>query len=108
VGYNKHHLAQGIRENKDPQTRRNTVRGTGRPHGPTAPQDKRALEKAVLVKRLSKEEQRKNKETMLEKEDDLVFMLPLIDGYALKNKLWSTLLSPLSQLPSEPPNCSVC
>jgi hypothetical protein len=31
VGFNKHHLAQGSREGKDPDSKKNTVRGTGRP-----------------------------------------------------------------------------
>lgn len=85
VGFNKHHLAQGIREGKDPETRRNMVRGTGRP--PPA-RDRKVLEKAIIAKRLDEHEQQKNKEAMLAKEEDLVFMSPLIDGYALKNKLW--------------------
>lgn len=33
VGFNKHHLAQGPRDGKDPDSRKNTVRGTGRPGG---------------------------------------------------------------------------
>ncbi|KAK3384617.1 P-loop containing nucleoside triphosphate hydrolase protein [Lasiosphaeria ovina] len=85
VGFNKHHLAQGIREGKDPETRKNMVRGTGRP---TQPPDRKALEKAKISKRLDAKEQQKNKEAMLERESDLVFISPLIDGYALKNKLW--------------------
>ncbi|KAK0708097.1 hypothetical protein B0H67DRAFT_648199 [Lasiosphaeris hirsuta] len=85
VGFNKHHLAQGIREGKDPETRRNMVRGTGRP--PPA-RDRKVLEKAIIAKRLDEYEQQKNKEAMLSKEEDLVFMSPLIDGYSLKNKLW--------------------
>lgn len=42
----------------------------------------------MISKRLNDEEQQKNKEAMLANEDDLIFMSPLIDGYALKNKLW--------------------
>jgi len=64
------------------------VRGTGRP---PPPKDRRMPEKAIISKRLDGHEQQKNKEAMLAKEDDLVFMSPLIDGYALKNKLWCRL-----------------
>jgi len=41
-----------------------------------------------ISKRLDEAEQQKNKEAMLANETDLVFISPLIDGYALKNKLW--------------------
>ncbi|KAK1759780.1 putative aaa family protein [Echria macrotheca] len=85
VGFNKHHLAQGIREGRAPETKRNMVRGTGRP---PPPRDRKVPEKAVIAKRLDEQEQQKNKEAMLANEEDLVFMSPLIDGYALKNKLW--------------------
>lgn len=90
VGFNKHHLAQGIREGRGPEAKRNMVRGTGRP---PPPRDRKVPEKAVISKRLDEQEQQKNKEAMLAKEDDLVFMSPLIDGYALKNKLWRKLAS---------------
>lgn len=88
MGFNKHHLAQGIREGRGPDARRNMVRGTGRP---PPPKDRKIPEKAIISKRLEEHEQQKNKEAMLAKEDDLVFMSPLIDGYALKNKLWCKL-----------------
>jgi len=85
VGFNKHHLARGVREGRGPDVRRNMVRGTGRqPRG----RDRKILEKTEISKRLDEEEQRKNKEAMLANEADLVFISPLIDGYALKNKLW--------------------
>ena len=85
VGYNKHHLAKGVREGRGPDVRRNIVRGTGRP---VRGRSRKASEKAAAPKRLDEAEQQKNKEAMLTKEEDLVFMSPLIDGYALKNKLW--------------------
>lgn len=48
----------------------------------------KAKGKAMVAKRLSVEEQQKNQEAMLAKEQDLMFIVPLIEGYALKNKLW--------------------
>ncbi|KAK0640835.1 ATPase [Cercophora newfieldiana] len=85
VGFNKHHLARGVREGKGPDARRNTVRGTGR-H--SRGRGRNVIEKMEMAKRLDEAEQRKNKEAMLANEHDLVFISPLIDGYALKNKLW--------------------
>jgi SpoVK/Ycf46/Vps4 family AAA+-type ATPase len=50
--------------------------------------DMKGKEKATLAKRLTEEERQKNKDAMLAKEQDLMFMVPIIEGYALKNKLW--------------------
>jgi len=44
--------------------------------------------KSLYIRRLSEEEQTKNKQEMLAREKDLVFLSPLLQGYALKNKLW--------------------
>jgi hypothetical protein len=44
-----------------------------------------------MLRRLSEEQQGKNEKAMMvleEKEPHLMYMLPLIEGYALKNKLW--------------------
>ncbi|KJR86328.1 AAA family ATPase [Sporothrix schenckii 1099-18] len=121
VGYNKHHLAQGAREGKDPQSVRNVVEGTGRRplrqylagEPESAEVDKfgyllvksagggagnaNAKDKAAdpsstpqtgKIQRLSQEEQAANKAAMLKTPDDLMFMSPTIEGYALKNKQW--------------------
>jgi hypothetical protein len=40
------------------------------------------------TKSLSKELQEENKQEMLDRKDDLVFVSPLLRGFALKNKLW--------------------
>ncbi|KAF5613244.1 TOB3 (member of AAA-ATPase family) [Fusarium subglutinans] len=87
VGYNKHHLAQGKRENKDPEIevvdtsrrRRKQDLADAKPEGkqPKAQQ-----------KRLNEEDQAKNREELLRKPKELAFMTELIGGYALKNKLW--------------------
>jgi len=39
-------------------------------------------------KSLSKELQEENKQEMLDRKEDLVFVSPLLRGFALKNKLW--------------------
>ncbi|KAL8297395.1 hypothetical protein RB597_006481 [Gaeumannomyces tritici] len=87
LGYKKHHLAQGVREDKDPHTTKNTVQGTGRTGA--APGKQAANTNAPApAKRLTEEEQAKNRQAMLHDENRLMFMYPLMEGYALKNKLW--------------------
>lgn len=100
VGYNKHHLAQGVREGSDPVSRMAMVvvggeesvgaaaTGTGGTVNPSKPA---AEGKNSGMKRLSVEAQERNAQRMLkleEGEPHLMYMLPLIEGYALKNKLW--------------------
>ncbi|KAK4239223.1 P-loop containing nucleoside triphosphate hydrolase protein [Achaetomium macrosporum] len=66
VGYKKYHLVQGSCEGSDPRS----------------------------MKRLSPAAQGRNKEAILAleaKEPQLMYMLPVLEGYALKNKLWVTL-----------------
>jgi hypothetical protein len=52
-------------------------------------------DEATYLKALSKEDQEANKEEMLAREKDLIFVSPLLIGFALKNKLWcmSSLIS---------------
>ncbi|KIW00918.1 uncharacterized protein PV09_07661 [Verruconis gallopava] len=40
------------------------------------------------IKRLSEADQKKNEEEMLGRPHDLMFLSPILKGYALKNKLW--------------------
>ncbi|KAH8896765.1 ATPase [Thozetella sp. PMI_491] len=61
AGYRKHQLAQGSRE--------------------------KSAKKSTKL-RLTEEEQARNKAAMLGKEDLLKFISPIIQGYAMKNKLW--------------------
>ncbi|KAF4494600.1 ATP-dependent zinc metalloprotease FTSH 11, chloroplastic mitochondrial [Fusarium agapanthi] len=87
VGYNKHHLAQGKRENKDPEIevvdtsrrRRRQDLADAKPEG---------KQPKTQQKRLNEEDQTKNREELLQKPKELAFMTELIGGYALKNKLW--------------------
>jgi SpoVK/Ycf46/Vps4 family AAA+-type ATPase len=44
--------------------------------------------KSSYIKRLSAEDQAENREAMLENEGDLVYVSPMLRGYALQNKLW--------------------
>jgi hypothetical protein len=107
VGYNRHHLAQGAREGSDPHTkRRQLVVGDGddkvnnndndnnnnSDSGGTVPNSTgTTASPATVVKRLNPGAQERNKQAMLAreaKEPLLMFMMPLIEGYALKNKLW--------------------
>ncbi|KAF9767335.1 hypothetical protein IL306_000126 [Fusarium sp. DS 682] len=87
VGYNKYHLAQGKRENKDPEIevvdvsrrRRRQDLADAKPEG---------KHPKTQQKRLNEEDQTKNREELLQKPKELAFMSELIGGYALKNKLW--------------------
>ena len=45
-------------------------------------------DEATYLKALSKEDQEANKEEMLARDRDLIFVSPLLTGFALKNKLW--------------------
>ncbi|KLP12542.1 TOB3 (member of AAA-ATPase family) [Fusarium fujikuroi] len=87
VGYNKYHLAQGKRENKDPEIE--VVDVSRRRHKQDLAEAKpEGKHPKTQQKRLNEEEQTKNKEELLQKPKELAFMTELIGGYALKNKLW--------------------
>ncbi len=78
VGYNRHHLAQGAREGSDPQSKKRQLVVGDSDDGGTK-------------KRLSLAAQERNKRSMLALEAEeplLMYMMPLVEGYALKNKLW--------------------
>ncbi len=45
-------------------------------------------EEPTFVCSLAEEKQEANKKEMLEREEELLFMSPLLTGFALKNKLW--------------------
>jgi hypothetical protein len=106
IGYNKHHLAQGSREGSDPQSKKKQIvvgddndgnsgddgnaGSTGTVGGGTGSASANASS-ASVTKRLSLAARERNKQAMLARETEephLMFMLPLIEGYALKNKLW--------------------
>jgi hypothetical protein len=40
------------------------------------------------IKRLTEAEQKKNRDDLLSRKEDLIFLSPMLMGYALKNKLW--------------------
>ncbi|RKL45860.1 hypothetical protein BFJ72_g3407 [Fusarium proliferatum] len=87
VGYNKYHLAQGKRENKDPEIE--VVDVSRRRHKQDLAEAKpEGKHPKTQQKRLNEEDQAKNKEELLQKPKELAFMTELIGGYALKNKLW--------------------
>ncbi|KAH7029193.1 aaa family ATPase [Microdochium trichocladiopsis] len=115
VGFNKHHLAKGSREGEQTETEKNTVIGTGRRnrkrrvHGSFAPnmvplECEEADEYGALdgpstgetaskpsekeVVHLSREDQERNKAAMLAEPENLMYMSPLLQGFALKNKEW--------------------
>ncbi|KAJ1325761.1 NTP/NDP exchange transporter [Microdochium nivale] len=119
VGFNKHHLAKGSREDEQPDAEKNRVEGTGRrmlrrhtkssisaaAHAQPVPvdddmadeygnlddpEDGEAAEKRSDkdVVRLGQEDQERNKAAMLAQPENLMYMSPLLQGFALKNKEW--------------------
>ncbi|KAF6829355.1 Vacuolar protein sorting-associated protein 4B [Colletotrichum plurivorum] len=91
VGYNKHERAQGKREGSDPHTEKNraTVTHADPPADAEKQEDaKDGKDGSKSQRHLSEARQLQNKEQMLARPDDLVFLSPLIEGYALKNKRW--------------------
>ncbi|KAK3314449.1 hypothetical protein B0H66DRAFT_480710 [Apodospora peruviana] len=104
VGFNRHHLKQGAREGAD---RKMLVDGGENEHheeGGGALVDKNATTSSKakrVTRRLSEKAQERVKKIMLtEHADSLMFVHPLIEGYALKNKLWVSFfiedISPLT------------
>ena len=51
-----------------------------------------AGDSSVYIQRLSDEEQQRNKREMLEREQDLIFVSPMLPGFSLKDKRWSQYL----------------
>ena len=112
VGYNKYHLMKGEREGKDYNSQASTVKGTGRQQLNSMPGDGthfylspdeilprntasndrtpslRGNYQREDERRLSPEEQQRNKDTMLSCPEDLKFMTPFLEGFCLKNKMW--------------------
>ena len=72
-GYSKHFEGLDRTENRD----------TRRDAGAEPPS-----EDSMYVKRLTEEKQEDNKREMLAREKDLIFVSPILKGFALKNKLW--------------------
>ncbi|EFQ32473.1 ATPase [Colletotrichum graminicola] len=93
VGFNKYERARGKREQDDANTRRNRVVSHEEiffsNEGADATKDADPIKTETGGGRhLAAKKQQRNKEEMLAREDDLVFMSPLIEGFALKNKVW--------------------
>lgn len=77
-GYSKH---QDGNQRTDNGIKRNRRNGTNQNDAPSA--------ESTYVTALSKEQQEENKTEMLgNRKEDLIFMSPLLKGFALKNKLW--------------------
>ncbi|KAF2419775.1 ATPase [Tothia fuscella] len=111
-GYQKHHLALKRRDGKDQESKnakllKETIAaenanailmGLMPPPPPPMPgvnisstgNTSAAKEKPddMYIKRLSDEDMKKNKDEMLARKDDLIYLSPMLVGYALKNKLW--------------------
>lgn len=99
VGYNKHHEAQRNPENgvenpikrktrilptdKDPETEKFVLHITG-PNNASLT----GGAKPKTTKHISIEEQEKNKKGILGLGDEMMYMCPFLEGFALKNKEW--------------------
>ncbi|KAJ0162796.1 hypothetical protein CTA2_3995 [Colletotrichum tanaceti] len=99
VGFNKYERTQGKREQDDANARRNRVSQSQTHYQQQQQQQQDDNDEgtegskpertgAEASKHLGIHEQRKNKEEMLARESDLMFMSPMIEGFALKNKVW--------------------
>ncbi|RGP70879.1 hypothetical protein FLONG3_7335 [Fusarium longipes] len=83
VGYNRHHLTKGNRENGDPEIEvADVVQRSNTPY--------RGNAKSTNINqyRLSEEDQVMNQKNLLKKPNELAFISDLIGGYALENKIW--------------------
>jgi hypothetical protein len=87
VGYNKFQLAEGKRENQDPEIEVVDVSRRRRKQD-LAETKREGKHPKTQQKRLNEEEQAGNREELLQEPGELAFMSELIGGYALKNKLW--------------------
>jgi hypothetical protein len=56
--------------------------------GSTDNNGEKSSEKSTYVKCLPKEKQQENINEMLSREQDLMFMTPILEGFSLKSKLW--------------------
>jgi hypothetical protein len=84
-GYKKHH--EGLQRQGN-----SAHRGRGRRSEETNRiPDPNEAEQSSYAQTLDKEKQEENKEEMLARVEDLVFVSPVLLGFALKNKLWRTL-----------------
>jgi hypothetical protein len=91
-GYQKHH--EGLQRNENNSRRRRTQGPPPPPQPPAQPvSDATSISgQSTAAKSLSKETQNENKQEMLDRKDDLIFVSPLLRGFALKNKLWRTFM----------------
>jgi hypothetical protein len=114
-GYQKHHLGLKRRDGKDQESKnakllREAVTAEeqaaialgipGYPHhslipvvdanenNPETAGSSTIKDDDLYIKRLSDGDQKKNKDEMLARKDDLIYISPMLVGYALKNKLW--------------------
>lgn len=94
-GYNKHHGGLQRTENKAKQAVQNVYDPTLSLHSPAnvpvppvTPNNEAEAENSAYIKRLSDEEQQNNKDEMLARPHDLVFLSPILTGFSLKDKLW--------------------
>ncbi|TDZ72081.1 Fidgetin-like protein 1 [Colletotrichum trifolii] len=93
VGFNKYALTQGKREGSDPQSVKNRAtwirdfEEVDEMNGQTT-EPPRPKADGKDHRHLSEKRRLENKEEMLARPDDLIFLSPIIEGFALKNKLW--------------------
>lgn len=109
MGYNKYHLKKGKYQDNNCKAKATIVPGTGvgqwTPYYVSAPKlgefmenvaeppEKTELQLAVSKtkkesRRLSPEDQQRNKDAMLARPEDLKFMAPFLEGFCLKYKQW--------------------
>ncbi|PMD50986.1 P-loop containing nucleoside triphosphate hydrolase protein [Hyaloscypha bicolor E] len=85
-GYQKHQ--EGLQRNETSSRRRRTQPQAPQPPATPAADAASISGQSTNARSLSKELQEENKQEILDRKEDLVFVSPLLRGFALKNKLW--------------------
>jgi hypothetical protein len=89
LGYQKHQ--EGLQRN-DTSSRKRRTQQPQNP-GATPNADVASISgQSTHAKALPKKTQEDNKQEMVHRKEDLVFVSPLLRGFALKNKLWRKFL----------------
>jgi hypothetical protein len=90
LGYQKHQ--EGLQRNETSSRKRRTQQPPQNP-GATPHADVASISgQSTHAKALPKKTREDNKQEMLDRKEDLVFVSPLLRGFALKNKLWRMFL----------------
>jgi hypothetical protein len=86
LGYQKHQ--EGLQRNETSSRKRRTQLSSQTPGATPNASVASISGQSTHAKAFPKKTQEDNKQEMLDRKEDLVFVSPLLRGFALKNKLW--------------------